>query len=432
MDAMVLQVEPVTQSSFKEYGPWHYRDRRYSDIARMSFGESLLQVHASAAVREAPFSKTDQTERSSSCIDDTPEDEGHRGRSPSTISTGSSSSNYALSSSTTQSSGSISWSSSTSTDQTPAFPFTKPILKPFDFSLLPLPQRPRQSIKRPRPLSDVDGPYTANQGCKKRRLRKDMVTSRLSRPFSFPATHIINREFITTGDKRFLKLAAIASARRMSNAALTPINQTNHPSPSSLLRRAAVINRFRLSVKNRAMERGDDDVANLATNAALLQQNHGVAFVVGARFPVTTSSVPLLAGSGPSNAQQGTPLHLSHAAVEARPRPTSPRLKATEASRLKLPPSPRIRPIRSPELQSSRPTYMADLDDEEVFDDQEVAFPTSDLESRYDSGDDSEDVYADFGMIFGGGAADDEEEEEVQDHYEDYMDDMDGIPWTVR
>ncbi|KAB5511662.1 hypothetical protein GE09DRAFT_981654 [Coniochaeta sp. 2T2.1] len=430
---MVLQVEPVAQSSFKEYGPWHCRDRRYSDIARMSFGESLLQVPASATLRAVAFSKADQTERSSICIDDTPEDDGaHRGRSPSTISTGSSSSNYALSSSTTQSSGSISWSTSTSTDPTPAFPFTQAILKPFDFSLLPLSQRPRQSIKRPRPLSDVDGPYTANQACKKRRLRKDMVTSRLSRPFSFPATHIINREFITTGDKRFLKLAAIASARRMSNAAFTPVHQTNHPSPSSLLRRAAVINRFRLSVKDRAMERGDKDVASLATNAALLQQNHGVAFVVGARFPVTTSSVPLLAGSGPSNAQQGTPLHLSHAAVEARPRPTSPRLKATEASRLKLPPSPRLRPIRSPELRSTRPPYMADLDDEEELDDQEVAFPTSELESRYDSGDDSEDVYADFGVIFGGGVADDEEEQEVQDHYEDYMDDMDGIPWTVR
>lgn len=191
-------------------------------------------------------------------------------------------------------------------------------------------------------------------------------------------------------------------------------------------------------MKDRATERGHDDVADLANNAALLQQNHGVAFVVGARFPVTLSSVSLLAGSGITacreTQQSIPPFQLSLAAVEARPRPTSLRLKATDSPRVRLPPSPRTRPLRSPEPGCSRPLYPVDLDEEEELDDDEVAFPTSEYESRYDSGDNTEDVYADFGMIFGGGGADDEEEqeEEEQDHCEDYMDDMDGIPWTVR
>jgi hypothetical protein len=237
------------------------------------------------------------------------------------------------------------------------------------------------------------------------------------------------------GDKRNLKLAAVISARRMSTAASTPVHQINHPpSPSSILRRAAVINRFRLNVKNRAAERGDDHVADMATNAALLQQNHGIGFVVGARFPVTLSSAPLLAGtSGLGVPQQNIPpFQLSLAAVDARPRVTYPRPKAADATRLKLPPSPKIRPLRSPELRSTRPPYPADLDEEDGLDDEEVAFPTSEHESRYETSDEPEDVYADFGMIFGGGSADDESSDDEADHFEDYMDDVDGIPWTAR
>lgn len=45
--------------------------------------------------------------------------------------------------------------------------------------------------KRQRPLSDVDGEVFRSN--KKRRLRLHLITSRLSRPFSFPATYIYNR-----------------------------------------------------------------------------------------------------------------------------------------------------------------------------------------------------------------------------------------------
>lgn len=49
----------------------------------------------------------------------------------------------------------------------------------------------RPPFKRRRALSDVDG--DGNEGRKKRRLRLHLITSRLSRPYSQPATNIVNR-----------------------------------------------------------------------------------------------------------------------------------------------------------------------------------------------------------------------------------------------
>lgn len=62
------------------------------------------------------------------------------------------------------------------------FAFDRPL--PF---VLPTDRR----FKRRRALSDVDG--DGNEGRKKRRLRLHLITSRLSRPFSEPATNIVNR-----------------------------------------------------------------------------------------------------------------------------------------------------------------------------------------------------------------------------------------------
>jgi len=73
------------------------------------------------------------------------------------------------------------------------------------------------------------------------------------------------------------------------------------------------------------------------------------------------------------------------------------------------------------------------LDEIEDLDDDGVAFPTSEHESRY--GDEPDEVYADFGLIFGGGGGDSDmsdEEGSSGDQFEDYMDDLDGIPWNAR
>ncbi|KAH9216950.1 hypothetical protein DL95DRAFT_112429 [Leptodontidium sp. 2 PMI_412] len=55
----------------------------------------------------------------------------------------------------------------------------------------PAPVPSNRPFKRRRALSDVDG--EGNEGRKKRRLRLHLITSRLSLPFSQPASNIVNR-----------------------------------------------------------------------------------------------------------------------------------------------------------------------------------------------------------------------------------------------
>ncbi|KAL8377662.1 hypothetical protein RB595_008383 [Gaeumannomyces hyphopodioides] len=372
----------------------------------------------------------------------------------------------------------------------------------------------RASLKRARPLSDVDGPYTSNQGCKKRRLLRHLVTSRLSQRFSIPATHVPNLEGtigMTGGggmEKRFLRLAAVAAARRIA-ASPTPsagaqlqLRQQPHSTPpSEVLRRAAIINRFRMRVFVQPAEHGDAAVAEMAASAALLRFSPGVHVALGgsglARFPRSSASgqsqegiltpppprpnlpAPTLSQSmprrapflnntdgpiqvvkqtsvatsprdpSPYQARQAlappTPFALPAATAAAgplsrvaaiarcrsispgmtppgspskglRPADTSPRMVA--AGRL-LPVSPRLQPLSSSD------------------DDEGVAFPTSEHESRYESGDDSDDVYTDFSVMFGGGGGGGAEDDDGMsgseiDGYEEFMDDLDGIPWSAR
>jgi len=56
-----------------------------------------------------------------------------------------------------------------------------------------LPVLTNRPFKRRRALSDVDGSGDGNEARKKRRLRLHLITSRLSRPYSQPATNIVNR-----------------------------------------------------------------------------------------------------------------------------------------------------------------------------------------------------------------------------------------------
>lgn len=51
----------------------------------------------------------------------------------------------------------------------------------------------RSRLKRYRHCADVDGEGLGNLGKKKRRLRLELITSRLSKPFATPPTHIISK-----------------------------------------------------------------------------------------------------------------------------------------------------------------------------------------------------------------------------------------------
>jgi len=93
------------------------------------------------------------------------------------------------------------------------FTFDRPISAPS------LPNN--RPFKRRRALSDVDG--DGNEGRKKRRLRLHLITSRLSRPFSQPASNIVNRGIS--------KIAAWAKNKALGR---------------NVLRKAAIMNRVRL------------------------------------------------------------------------------------------------------------------------------------------------------------------------------------------
>jgi len=111
-----------------------------------------------------------------------------------------------------------------STKETFSFTFSAgpPLKFSFDRPLsLSVPTNP--SFKRRRALSDVDG--DGNEGRKKRRLRLHLITSRLSRPFSQPASNIVNRGV--------LKIAIWGKQKPISR---------------NLLRKAAIMNAVRLQM----------------------------------------------------------------------------------------------------------------------------------------------------------------------------------------
>lgn len=80
--------------------------------------------------------------------------------------------------------------------------------------------------KRSRAMADVDGDNSDTRQRKKRRLRRDLITSRLSRPYASPATHIISRNAVKLGvwtGRRYLgrnvfRKAAIMNSMRRDRA----------------------------------------------------------------------------------------------------------------------------------------------------------------------------------------------------------------------
>lgn len=103
------------------------------------------------------------------------------------------------------------------------FSFTFPVDPALKFSFDGISASvPARAFKRRRALSDVDG--DGNEGRKKRRLRFIFCTSRLSRPFSQPASNIVNRGVGT-------KIAIWGKSRALGG---------------DLLRKAAIMNRVRI------------------------------------------------------------------------------------------------------------------------------------------------------------------------------------------
>ncbi|KAK3954540.1 hypothetical protein QBC32DRAFT_322502 [Pseudoneurospora amorphoporcata] len=350
-----------------------------------------------------------------------------------------------------------------------------------------LPSRPRPNLKRARPSTDVDGHNTAPLACKKRRLRLHVVTSRLSCPFSLPATHILHRESILKGcDKRLRSIAAAANRRMamagwgVGAAAAAAAGGQNGSVPlgggggmtamggngggaASWLRKMAVMNRFRMRMlgENMARARAQQQQQQQAQQAAQAQgqgQAAGQEVVVPGGHGVGCGQVqvggnaggvvPIVRSLQQQQQQQqqqqpqaylygaGTnpqlPLgQLLQAAAGGQPGRQAPtgfppppvihtNTNTTTSSGPLAPPAPsapRHLPRSPPRLHPLRssPDLVRPLDDKDfhVDEDEDVAFPTSAHESRYEGEEDEDghEVYADFGVLFGGDDVDEEEEE---------------------
>lgn len=312
------------------------------------------------------------------------------------------------------------------TPEPEAVPFSLTVgMGPSDFLFAPAPSCVESCFrKRYRAASDVDGPNTASLGRKKRRLRHQLITSRLSQPFSLPATHIINREAVAAGDKRFMKLAASATASKRC-----PSIQ------SSIIRRAALLNSVRSRIQNELSERGEIFLTDAAAQTTILHRGQQVA--TGGRFfsvaavsgsdsrgarPRVVLVCPSGGGNSSSSSNGGS--GSGYQRSDGRPSSQGPSvLKVAENAARRASKSPRLKPMRSPVLG---PT---DAGPEEVGED-EMAFPVDD--SRYSSGDEDEssgDVYCDFAAIFGGPPDSDSSDDES---YEECLDELDGISWVGR
>lgn len=401
---------------------------------------------------------------------------------------------------------------------------------------------PPSPPKRPRALHDVDGPGTGALSCKKRRLRLHLITSRLSLPYSLPATHILSwgpsseeptAGLAGTGGRRRGSSssswaqqppAALSLSRllRKLHAVNTAVKRAGHQ--TALVRKAAILNRVRINVRHAAVLRGHRYMAGLAERQNAL--NHGLLVVTapdyaaatGAKFPPAldagpayhhpclaaataaglpvvcrprTTVPPVAVRTAPAWSMAAAPPHALFPPSPVRPLPlsTATDTKASATSPMRPPPAPRLglgpasrhnpifvsaappdppmipppappTPPKSSMINAPVPGDNGGTDDDDD-DDGAFAFPAPDLDTRYAdlSDDDMDDVYADFGVLFGGGGSGSEDRVRKGDaggerggggeggsgdgerrggggtgeehFYEEYLDELDGIPWIT-
>ncbi|KAK2741093.1 hypothetical protein FQN55_008497 [Onygenales sp. PD_40] len=245
-----------------------------------------------------------------------------------------------------------SFSFSFSLSAMPAMPTRFSFARP----LSPLYTEPRQT-KRSRPVTDVDGEGSNALQKKKRRLRVVFITSRLSRPFSSPATHIVGR-----GSS---KIAVWAKQKALGR---------------NLLRKAAIMNRIRKHV-------------------IAIRSNNPLQFDVVRQMTIffSRSNAPI----APFTAPPPTPDHFPDKPAECRRAPTSPSGLRNEHLPLPAdipynPPSPPTSPRRQ---YIPLPRSPLDLGSYDIFDNEDGYFDSdSDSESESCDGKSSR-IYSDFNVL---------------------------------
>ncbi|EEY21690.1 predicted protein [Verticillium alfalfae VaMs.102] len=257
---------------------------------------------------------------------------------------------------------------------------------------------------------------------------RSFITSRLSQPFSQPATHIINRDAVAAGDKRFIKLAASADANKRCPSTQSSIvrpRRRHEPGPSAPARRGRVGAEQRLHGRH-----GDDDDGGGAggLDAARAAGRHGWA--VPRRFGAWSGAAGREATCQQDHHDQGGRWRGPRCVVGARADADADSVgvaRGRHARRTRH----RGAGGETMSLACAGPT---DASAEEVGEDEEMAFP-EDM-GRYGSADDDDDedtgdVYSDFGAIFGGPREGDFSDDD-EHSYEECLDELDGISWVGR
>ena len=330
--------------------------------------------------------------------------------------------------------------SSTTSSDLPPFSFGNVTLNTgFAFSSQPV-YPAGQGTKRGRHLLDVDGSHTAGLSYKKRRIRADLITSRLSQAYSQPATHILNREGMKCGDKRFLKFASsVDAAKRRAQVHATSVL------------RFSFVNRLRKRFgltrptsdgpsPGQALSRGET-----AQDSRLKSWPDGGSL----RKPFWKPQSLLVTSDGKyprANVSDASPTRSSRNPVHHAYTPRScggqafPGLTASTPSKSRL--SSQVDQQPSPIAQSTSPIPPSlpdfglneadqDPDDDDshtyryLYDDHE----DDDVNGRNN---DMENVYCDFGTMFGAGVPQDSHASSEHSNYEEYLDELDGISWLAK
>ncbi|KAL7946992.1 hypothetical protein V8C42DRAFT_299228 [Trichoderma barbatum] len=277
-----------------------------------------------------------------------------------------------------------------------------------------------RGIKRCRLGSDVEGPNTATISRKKRRLRTRLITSRLSQPFSQPATHILNREGRQVGDRRFVKMAVMLDSSRRA-AYLRATAYLRYSIMNRMRKRLGVV-RYQDSTN----ESEDNTVRqSIDTFTRAPWQSQDVKST-----PETKPTIPE-PGKGPTPASREAKDDAGIQPAETLGK--APACRLTKPIALPLPsadvdatndlPSARIDSTTSPEPRTPL-AWMYDDSEEDSF-----AFLHPDDEHLDD---DDADVYCDFDAIFAAKATSPDPQSPSEDHtYEEYMDELDGISWRI-
>ncbi|KAL7895927.1 hypothetical protein HDV63DRAFT_92820 [Trichoderma sp. SZMC 28014] len=282
--------------------------------------------------------------------------------------------------------------------------------KAFEFSLDT--QWAYRGTKRCRLGSDVEGPNTATTSRKKRRLRTQLITSRLSQPFSQPATHILNRNGRQVGDRRFVKMAVtLDSSRRAA-----------HLQETAYLR-YSIMNCMR---KRMGITKSHDSA----------KTGHGVDTYAKAPWQSRDAKAVPEAKAKTLETDPGT-YQASQLTLKEAADVQSETLAKVPACRLS---KPRALPLPSADADATNERSSARIDSTKspeprppwIYDDgEEDSFAFLHLDEEHLDDDDS-DVYCDFDALFGAKATSPDPQSASEEHtYEEYMDELDGISWRL-